>query len=451
MVRTLFFLAIFQLACHAASGASPAALPLPGPATAGVYIEDLATGDVLVDINGLQPFVPASITKAVTSASAMTEMAPEFRFTTDVELRGSVEDTVLEGDIVVKVVGDPTLDSQYFPREAGIADSIAAHVAAMGIRRITGTVVIDRGEFVDEPTPAGWMEEDLAWPYGAGHHSSTYRDNKFVLTMPGARVVPEIPGLKVSHTPAKGSLKVKKRRDSSTIFTKGTPKRKGESVTLANPRPDALLVADIRRRLNQKGISAGDNPASKDGDEAMALYSHRSPELKEILKSLMFRSDNTMAEGVLRALCPGKTRDEALEHEMLMWELRDIDTELINLEDGSGLSRGDRLTPYFMADVLAWMAGHYRAYEYAALFPKAGYDGTMKGFMGDTPLAGRLALKTGSMKGVQTYAGYLLADDGLPSHVVVVMVNKFTCGRGKVKSEIEKLLLRTFCPGESGD
>ena len=53
-------------------------------------------------------------------------------------------------------------------------------------------------------------------------------------------------------------------------------------------------------------------------------------------------------------------------------------------------------------------------------------------------------MKTGSMKGVQCYAGYVLGNDGLPTHVIIVMINKFNCGRSKVKAEAERLLLDMF-------
>lgn len=443
MVKRSLLIAILWC-CGAGAWSAPSVnFSLPSPAVAGVYIEDLATGDVLVDINGDKAFVPASITKSVTSASVLTQYDPSYRFATEVVVNGKVKGEILDGDIVVKVVGDPTLGSMYFEEYGGIADSIAAHVSALGVTAVKGSVVIDKGNFVDEPTPEGWLQEDLAWPYGAGHYAATYRDNKFVLTMPGKKSLPEIPGLVINHSPARYRMRVERRRGNETIYTKGTPRRKGESVTLANPRPGATLAADVRRHLERAGIKIGAKVLNKDGEEK-TIYTHYSPVLQDILQSLMFRSDNTMAEGVLRILAPGESRESALEREMMLWELRDIDTEQIVLEDGSGLSRGDRLTPYFMADVLVWMASHYRAPEYASLFPRAGYDGTMKSFMGDSPLVGRLALKTGSMKGVQTYAGYLLAEDGLPSHVVVVMVNNFRCGRAKVKAEVEKLLLGVF-------
>ena len=53
-------------------------------------------------------------------------------------------------------------------------------------------------------------------------------------------------------------------------------------------------------------------------------------------------------------------------------------------------------------------------------------------------------MKTGSMKGVQSYAGYLFGEDGHPTHLIIFMVNNFRCSRAALKSDIERLLLEKF-------
>lgn len=416
---------------------------LPAPAQAGIYIENIATGDVLLDINGDKPFVPASIVKSITAASALTALGPEFRFGTDVVLRGDVRDGELTGNLVIKVSGDPTLESSHFKEYSGFTDSIVNALRAKGITRIKGSILVEKNNFIEQDVPRGWMEEDLAWPYGAGHRSLNFRDNKFVLSMPSRSSSPKVPGLKIKHTPAKGSLKVDRKRGDDTFIIRGRVRKRAHDVTLANPDPASTLKYELCQRLDSAGIKCGSSTVKSTANET-SVYSHVSPPLLEVLRSLMFRSDNMMAEGTLRALAPGKSREDAVSRELRMWEQRDIDTELIALEDGSGLSRNDRLTPYFMADVLVWMASQYSATDYVSLFPKAGIDGTMKNFLRDSSLEGRVAMKTGSMKGVQCYAGYVLGNDGLPTHVIIVMINKFNCGRSKVKAEAERLLLDMF-------
>ena len=73
----------------------------------------------------------------------------------------------------------------------------------------------------------------------------------------------------------------------------------------------------------------------------------------------------------------------------------------------------------------------------------AGQEGTLKRFLAGTPLEGMIAMKTGSMNGIQCYAGYKLDEDYAPTHIVVVMMNDMT-NRSVARSELEKLLLHVF-------
>ena len=162
------------------------------------------------------------------------------------------------------------------------------------------------------------------------------------------------------------------------------------------------------------------------------------------MRSLMHRSDNLMAEGMLRAITPGGTRADAIREEMSVWAQAGVSAHGVVIKDGSGLSRDNRLTARFLAGVFQYMLTDPFGGDYMSLFPRAGYDGTMRNFLAGTSLEGRVAMKTGSMKGVQSYAGYLFGEDGHPTHLIIFMVNNFRCSRAALKSDIERLLLEKF-------
>lgn len=443
----LFVFLFVAFGAHAVVRENPLSFPGADRAKIGIYIQDLSSGEVLYDVNGLLPLTPASITKSLTAASILTLRDSSYRFSTDVVLVGKVADGNLKGNVVVRCVGDPTVESSHFKNTAGFADSIAAAIQSLGIREIQGTVIIDESSVPYDIEPLGWDDDDIVWPYGANHFGANYKDNKFIFSYPSKKSTPHMPGLTSSHTPANRSLTIDRKRGTSHILTKGTPRAKGESITISMPHPAKAMRHEIMQTILKAGIAIADEKLEKPAKDETVIYTYYSPTLHEILQSLMFRSDNMMAESMLRFIAPGKSRAEAIQTELEMWELRDIDSEQIVLEDGSGLSRNDRLTTYFLADVFDWMASHVKARQYAELFPKSGKEGTLKGFLRETPLEGRLALKTGSMKGIQSYAGYLLDDTGLPTHIVIFMINGFTCGRAAVVAQVENLLLRTFAPG----
>ena len=143
----------------------------------------------------------------------------------------------------------------------------------------------------------------------------------------------------------------------------------------------------------------------------------------------MVRSDNLFAESMLRAISQGKSRKHALETQLNLWNSRGLNTDYIAINDGSGLARSNRITPIFMANMLKWMANSNYRETYVNYFPLAGKDGTMKNFLKGSKLEGKIALKTGSMNGVQCYAGYKLDSNNNPSHTIVIMINNFFCKR----------------------
>ena len=159
---------------------------------------------------------------------------------------------------------------------------------------------------------------------------------------------------------------------------------------------------------------------------------------------MMHRSDNLMAEGMLRAIAPGGTRKDAIDEEMAVWTMAGIGAHGVKIVDGSGLSRDNRLTARFLGQIYQYMLGEDFGNEYVSLFPLAGRHGTMRNFLIDTPLEGRVAMKTGSMKGVQSYSGYLLDEEGRPTHLLVFMANGFRCSRQALKNDIQRLLLELF-------
>ncbi len=154
-----------------------------------------------------------------------------------------------------------------------------------------------------------------------------------------------------------------------------------------------------------------------------------------------------MAEGMLRALRPGGSRNEAIEEELKIWTDRNIYPTGVNIEDGSGLSRNDRLTASFLFRVLREMLSPEFGTDFTSVFPLAGRDGTMRNTFTDTRLEGRAAFKTGSMKGIRSFAGYIVDNNGHPTHIVVIMANGLRCSGASFKKGVEEMLLE-YLPRE---
>lgn len=364
------------------------------PEASALLIRDLSSGETLVAYNAEKPLIPASIMKCVTTATLLEKRDVESRFHTKVWLTAPVRDGVVEGNIVVEGSGDPSLNSRHVAGKDICAEIVSA-LKEIGVREIGGRIIYDEDLWDGPAVPPSWMSGDLPHAYGTGSYALNFEDN------------------------ASGSRSV--------------------------PNPSAVMSTRLRAALSQGGITLrGDDMRS--GSREL-LVDHQSAPLDEIMRSCMMRSDNQYAEALLRTYavaCGEKGSTEAgASREMNYWKRHKAPLEGVHIVDGSGLSRQNRVTPEFMAAVLA-----DRSVDpyYASFFPLAGQEGTLRRFLAGTPLDGYVAMKTGSMKGIQCYAGYKLDDDYAPTHVIVVMLNNMT-DRTKAREAVKRALMRTFVPG----
>lgn len=443
MLRPLAILCILLSFRVAAASVSLDSLGIDTVHTA-IIIRDLRDGSDLISLNPTSSMVPASVTKAVTVASLLNLGDLSERFSTEVVMQGEVRDSVLHGNVIVRTIGDPTIESSYFPASQGIADSIASRLVKGGIRQITGDIIISEDGFQDPTVPTGTMHEDIMHPYGATLHGANFHDNRFNLYFPSERTVPSVPGLRfVYSNPRDTSLRLDRGENSETLYISGNHTR-NRVLECSMPLPARALQAAVKTAIERAAIKITCDTTITVTHDETPLYTHLSPTFGAIMQTLMFRSHNLMAEGMLRAIAPGGTRAAALTEEMTVWKNAGLDTAGVRLYDGSGLSRSNRLTAKFLSEVLASMTAEEYADDYTSLFPRVGREGTVRNFLKGTPLEGVLALKTGSMRGVQSYAGYKFDTDGKPTHVIVIIANDFKCSRPALKNRLSRLLLEIF-------
>lgn len=441
-MRKLYITFIYCLIAVVAATAQVLGVKGEKSSSFGFYIKDLRTDSVIFASNADKVLVPASITKSLTSATTLLKLGGDYRFNTTVSFSGtSGGNGVWNGNIIVNAVGDPTIDSEHLKEAGGFCDSIVNNIKKLGINKINGEIIVNSSMSGQGQIPE-WEIDDLAWAYGAGLYALNYRDNTFTLWPATKRTEPYVPDLNVTLRQSSSGTNLIRGLNSNGLIVEGANiSDKNWSVVSTMPEPAAVFKHALTSKLSDKGISISGKKALHTAP-VKTIYTHRSPKLTTIMRSLMLRSDNMFAEAMLRAGAPNKSRSAAIKAELDLWRAKGIPTDYVTLRDGSGLSRADRFSPRFLGRMLEYMAKSDVADTYINFFPVAGVSGTLKSFMADTRLKGRLAMKTGSMNGVQCYAGYLLDNKGKPSHVVVVMCNSFFCTRAELRQAISSFLLK---------
>lgn len=438
---TRLFIILCAIVLAVPSSIAKVVLGFPGEEAAniGIIVRDLTTGSVLAENDSKKVLLPASVMKTVTAATAITTLDKNFRFQTEVYLTSTISNGICDGDLIVKSCGDPTIESKLFKNDKGLCREISDALLSMGIRRIKGMIKVDQSLKQPGCIPE-WEIADVGWDYGAGLFGFNYKDNECRLWPATRRTSPHLPGLEVTTIQGDEENIVRGVFSDHLYAISPNPSNPKWSVSTTMPDPAAVFLHELAQELSDCGISVDGN-ALPISNAHTHVCTHVSPALDEILREMIVHSHNLYAEAMLRAIAPSAPRNTAIRKETELWRKRGISTTYMKICDGSGLARADRISAAFVADVLQWMTDNGFAERYTSLFPRVGKEGTVRNFLKGTRLEGKLVLKTGSMNAVQCYAGYKLDDNGVPTHIVVVLVNGFYCDRPMLRNRIERFLL----------
>ncbi|MGN0212880.1 MAG: D-alanyl-D-alanine carboxypeptidase/D-alanyl-D-alanine-endopeptidase [Muribaculaceae bacterium] len=448
-------------------------------ASVGVCVMRLDSGLIVAGHAPEQSLITASTMKTVTSATALELLGKDFTFGTHVYAVGRIDNHgTLKGNLLVKGGGDPTLGSRYFPSQPAFADTVAAVLKQCGIGKINGRIEVDGTAIPYPPVSPRWMVEDLGYDYGAGCFGLCFADNVLTLSFDRSgeepedfSISPQVEGIDINSHIVLGDkgdtlpvdyIEAIMDYDTPAINLWGGTHRSvlRYADTFANPAPHLLLCDSIERRLDaadiairRKRIDAGTLT------DTLLLLDYRSPQLTDILKSLLHRSDNMFTEMVLRAVAAADGNMAlpkfAIAKVDSLWKAHGVSTDALFMYDGSGLARNGRASARFLCELLraVYADRDTLGTDFSTLMPVAGLDGTLKSLLRGTALEGRIALKSGSMGDVQCFAGYYPATN--PKYSVAVLVNNFNGTRRLLRRNIETLLLELFARhdecGENAD
>ncbi len=429
-------------------------------ASVGVMFMSIDSGKVIATANPDLSVVTASTMKTITSTTALETLGGNFRFETKVYIQGKVEGDTLRGNIVVVGSGDPTVGTGYIKGIAHFPTEIANALKEKGIKCIEGNVVVDNSLY---PTPYysdWWDAGDLAWDYGAAVFPFSYRDNTIMVHygidkrghIADAHFSPELPGVSILDKTKPGvrnNISEELEYGSSALVIMGeTAMGKGKnrfSKEVANPRPDILFQGDMYKALSTAGITIKKNNIST--GEKTLLLTHKSPELTEIVTSLLDRSDNMYTHALLRAVAVrsssykstgGDLDGAGVQVVKSLFKKWGMDETALFMRDGSGLARVNRCSVHLFCDMLRKVADKkYNNQRLTDLMPRARKRiGTL---LPKTSLFNDVSLKSGSMSDVQCFVGYYPAEN--PKIVWAVLANNYTCSRSTLKDNIDRLLI----------
>jgi len=423
------------------------------------YAVDLKTGKVVAAHREKSALVPASVMKIVTSAAALEVMGGDKTFETKLMYEGKIDKAgLLKGDLYIQGGGDPTLGSDGISAapEAFLADWVKEMKKAR-ITSVNGDIIVLDDLFGYDGIPGKWLWEDMGTDYAPGTYGISIFDNIYTLYLssggPGTtpKIIGTKPEMKDLTFDNQAVVSPDGKRD---IYVRGVPfeNRRGFYGIVPENRAELTIKSDIpdpgfflgqyfsdymrKNGIKFKGKVTTARVTAKRPKNPVILAVTESVPVSEIIKVLLTRSDNHYAEHLFQLL-------EKVEgvNVVEFWKEKGLDVDSLTMKDGSGLSRGDTLSAKLLTDILVYM-DEKKELKFEELLPIAGQDGTVAKFLKETPLSGNARVKSGSMSGIQSYAGYLEKDG--KRYVFALIVNHWNGDRTDLRNEMEKLLNGLF-------
>lgn len=392
---------------------------------AGILVQSLTTGKIIYQKNANQLFVPASVLKIFPAAAALSFLGPDYYFQTKILAKDvAVNQGVLSDDLYFYFDGDPTLTQQDI-------DNLVVALAQFGIHTIRGNIYIDDTVFDQELSGPGWMWDERNFCYAAPTSAITIDKNCLPLQLIAAKKsnhpatlsygdyekFVSITNQVISSNPNEDGcqLSLHASRDNSYYLTGCIAPKTTQNLLIAVRNVRLYTKNIILEQLRANNIELFGEIRFNHIPTSTLLYSlaeHKSAPLAELLKTMMKKSDNLIADSIYKKLGysffhkAGTWQNSEKAIVNILAPKTNIAFKKMRIVDGSGLSRYNLVSPAQLVAVLRF--AYYDkniSRPFINSLSIAGTDGTLKYKMPD--LRGRVYAKTGNMEGISSLVGYI--------------------------------------------
>ena len=408
-------------------------------AIVGISIVNAATNELVFEKNAQIGLAPASCQKIITSVSAFEMLGANYKFKTSWGYNGNINAGVLNGDLFLTGYGDPSLGSWRYnsTNENIVLQNWIQLLKDKGIQKVTGSVYFDNRQFTYQPLPGGWIWNDIGNYYGAGTWALNWHENQYNLLMaPGNQVGDSVkiigtePQLLNNHFVNNLQTAKAGSGDNAYIylspytnngFVEGTVPAGVEKFTIAGalPHPTNQLQQVLESSFATNGISINNgfkelNKLNVTDSKPIALIGNSySVSLDSINYWFLKKSINLYGESICKSIAYEKKgigdTEDGVAIIKAFWNERGIESSALNIQDGSGLSPQNRITANALTKVLLYAQKQtWFDYFYDAL-----------------PVYNLMKLKSGTIGGAKSFAGYHQSKDGT-KYVVSVIVNNYS-------------------------
>jgi serine-type D-Ala-D-Ala carboxypeptidase/endopeptidase (penicillin-binding protein 4) len=428
-----------------------AALRIPGlPGGVSIQIADDESGEVVFERAPDVPETIASITKLLTTASALHYLGPDYKFRTTFWRRGEVLDGNLTGELLVVGGGDPNISGRFYDDDINaVFDRWAEGLRAAGITSVTGDLILNASFFDGMGRHPEWPAGQESRWYQAPISALSYNDNVVLVSIrPGSRpgrqvgvsieppvdILRPIPLARTVGRRGRVQVAVSRAAGSNAVTVTGTvPLRPAWwSTPITIDDPPVYFGKALANRLRNAGIALSGQIVQQalKPDETWVPVATTESDLVPTIEVCNKRSQGFYAEQIFKTISAEKTGQGswgasiALVKEFLAG--LGLDPARFQLRDGSGLSAGNRVAAADLVRFLRAMERYPHGDVWRTTLAVSGEaEGTLRHRFREPLTRGQIIAKTGSLERVSTLAGYARGSSGR-TYVFAILLN----GRG---------------------
>ena len=407
-----------------------------------IVVQEVGKPKPLFAYDAERPMNPASVMKLVTTFAALEVLGPDYRWKTEAYLGGPMLDGTLKGDLIVKGYGDPKITVEQW-------QAFMTMLRANGLDAIDGDLALDRSYFsLPAHDPAAFDAEPLK-PYNVGPDALLVNFKSVRLLFAPNETTgivsvdsePRLADVALGPAPSLadndcgdwhssvGARFVNGGDKASVAFAGRYPASCGDRdwwvALLDHPHyVHAMFTAAFR---DAGGRFSGGLKERRVPSGAQPFATLESPPLYDIVRDVNKLSNNVMARQIFltlgaTAFPPPATPAKGADAVKAWLKSRKVSIPGLVLENGSGLSRRERITAGGLARLLLVADASAVRDEFASSLAVAATDGTVQRRFQNGTVAGQALLKTGSLEGVRALAGYVIDAEGR-RFVVVAIIN----------------------------
>ena len=438
---------------------------------------DAESGKELFSYNSDAMWIPASNAKLFTTSAALYYLGEDYTYKTTVYTNGVIEDGILEGDLIIKGTGDPSISARFFPDSDDpriVFFNWSEELSEKGVSVITGDIIADDRHFDDQYFHPAWYPRSRGAWYQAEVAALSFNDNCVDLRFTGGSSPGET--ARFSLSPPTRYVEINNHVTTTASNEWGPSFQRNDRANYINAtgtvglnrqrtgyasvyHPPLYFVTVLAETLDESGIEIQGSPLSirdientfKYEQGLTTLIEYTSPPLSELIYVINQRSQNLFAELLLKTLGKEVLGEGSFEKGGQVIDLFLKNNDLYHpdfvMVDGSGLSNRHRVSPEMVVNLLRYQRTRDDWNVFFDSLPQGGRTGSLRSRFRNSQIQRELGQyvygKTGYINQVVTLSGVITGHE-TEDIVYSIFLNNFSCSAGEARIFADQVAVKVL-------